>query len=562
MHPQRPYEGYAYPTEFQSGAGVQADSYFSPSRSPPPSALSAAGGAVGSTGLTRRSPQHTGSGANIAAAAANANASPTGGGPVSVAFNTASPSNNTNQYPGSYGYFHGHGNSIDVNSGYNSDAGSSVSNPRYFPHGNGAGIGGQEAAATDISPTRPPPPQPPRFGGPRHASAVSGAINADGPTSTNLGSGASSGGGNGGVFQPGGGDVRRGSAGESTRSGESTRPPVAPPPTFLPSRPFVQTPPLTAASPLGGHGHAPHPQHQQQQQPYMVPMPPAASSFQSGGRHGGGDPLGGATPLDISAAAPRMPHMVSPSTAGPRMPAASSDYGQSYGAPTSGGGGGGGGGFFSRMVAQVIPTFDDGNAGVVAAGEVGGVPRERPPHQLRFGNPEDDLPLLEELGIFPRHIVDKARAVLNPFRTMSVDAAKDTDLAGPILFALSLALLLSLRGKIQFSAIYGLFVLGVAFFKVLLSLMQPKGGGAPLQFVVSTVGYALLPTVLLAVVRTTCSWLLTRRSLLPLTLLMILWSAWCGSVLVAKGLGMQEQRYLVLYPMVLFYAAFDALTVF
>jgi protein YIPF5/7 len=535
MSQQRPYEGFSYPTAFQSGGG--GDTYFSAAQSTPPAstAPAAVGGGVSNTGLTRRSTQHTSvSNTNInAATGAHNSASPTSAVPVTVPLHAVASTNNA-QFPGSYGYFHGHGNSIEVNSGYNSDVGSSVSNPRNVSGGGGSGYPVLTTGASSAA---------------RTADVVVRAI------------GSASGGpllhtaaGGGGAFHTGGSDDRAGSTANSTRSSGSVRPPVAPP-TFLPSRPFIQMPPPATGSSLnGGGGH----QHSQQQ-PYMVPMP---SSMPHTDQQNGSDPLGGSTPPENSAG-PRLPHVVSPSAAGPRTPSmALGDYAHGYGSgagsPASGRGGGGpsSAAFFGRMIAQVFPTFDDGDA------TGGSVPRERPIHQLRFGNPEDDLPLLEELGVFPRHILDKARAVLNPFKVMSVEAAKDTDLAGPILFALSLALLLSLRGKIQFSAIYGLFVLGVVFFKILLSLMQPKGAGAPLQWVVSTVGYGLLPTVLLAVVRTMCSWLLTRRSLLPLTLLMILWSAWCGSALVAKGLGMEEQRYLVLYPMLLFYAAFDALTVF
>ena len=549
MSQQRPYEGFSYPTEFQGGtAGGGGDTYFATARSTPPSATSPASG-VSNTGLTRRTAQHAGS-SNGAAAATNGNASPTGAGPVTVPVSAVSPSGAP--FQGSYGYFHSHGNSIDVNSGYNSDAGSSVSNSRYMLVGGsysmtgasprmqdavivGAGEATAAASATDVSPTHPPPV--PRFTRAQHGYAVPGAVGVSGaPLSSSMT--AQTPGSGGGVFHTGGSDGRAGSVAESTRSNGSSRPPAAPP-TFLPSRPFVQTP-LSSAN---------HPHHPPSSlQPYMVPMP---SSTQGG--HGGSDPLGG-TAL--------------PGASGPRMPVmSSSDVAHGYGSGGSNGAAAGGAfsrGFFGRLLAQVLPPLDDDTAATPAAQGSGGgsLPRERPLHQIRFGNPEDDLPLLEELGIFPRHILDKARAVLNPFKTISLEAAKDTDLAGPILFALSLAILLSLRGKIQFSAIYGLFVLGVGFFKVLLSLMQPKGGRAPLQFVVSTVGYGLLPTVLLAVVRTTCSWLLTRRSLLPVALLMIVWSAGCGSAMVAKGLGMEEQRYLVLYPMLLFYAAFDALTVF
>ncbi|KPI84212.1 hypothetical protein ABL78_6728 [Leptomonas seymouri] len=558
MSQQRPYEGFSYPTEPQSSVAGAGDTYFQAARTTPPffAGSSGATGGVNNTGLTRRSAQHTSNNnnSNAAVIGATSNASPVGAGPVTVPISVASPSGG--QFPGSYGYFHGHSNSIDVNSGYNSDVGSSVSNPHNVPSGGYPMTGptprvpvvmvnaNETSNPTDVVPAQPPPLPP--FAGARYGSAALGVNSGDGDGGCS--------GNRAGVFHTGGSEGRAGSTANSTRSSGSAQPPVAPP-AFLPTRPFVQAPVLNASTPVGGCSQP----HSHQQQPYMVPMP---SSMQNAQQCSSNDLQVRSVPHDISEAS-RLPHMGCPSTGGPRMPVMPSDYAHGY---ASGGGAvaspSAGGRFFSRLMAQILPTFDDANAVNAQGGGGGGsIPRERPLHQLRFGNPEDDLPLLEELGIFPRHILDKACAVLNPFR-MSVDAAKDTDLAGPILFAFSLALLLSLRGKIQFSAIYGLFVLGVGFFKILLSLMQSKGGGAPLQLVVSTVGYGLLPTVLLALVRTICSWLLTRRSVLPLTLLMTVWSAWCGSALVAKGLSMEEQRYLVLYPMLLFYAAFDALTVF
>lgn len=75
----------------------------------------------------------------------------------------------------------------------------------------------------------------------------------------------------------------------------------------------------------------------------------------------------------------------------------------------------------------------------------------------------------------------------------------DTDLTGPLIFAIALAILLSLHGKIQFSAIYGLCVLGMILFKFLLSLMHDKS--VPLQFIMSALGYALLPNLILAFIR-------------------------------------------------------------
>ncbi|EKF35294.1 hypothetical protein MOQ_002345 [Trypanosoma cruzi marinkellei] len=185
-----------------------------------------------------------------------------------------------------------------------------------------------------------------------------------------------------------------------------------------------------------------------------------------------------------------------------------------------------------------------------------------PLYQQRFGYPEDDLPLLEELGIFPHQIRCKALAVLNPFRAMALEAVEDMDLAGPIVFAITLAFLLSLRGKLEFSTIYGHSVLGIVFMKFLLSLMTDHG--VALQFVISALGYCLIPNVILAIFQSFAYWLFgyIGKTMLPPALLIVLWSAWCATAMFVSGLSMEKQRYLILYPMFLFYAVFAALTIF
>ncbi|CCW70728.1 unnamed protein product [Phytomonas sp. Hart1] len=90
-------------------------------------------------------------------------------------------------------------------------------------------------------------------------------------------------------------------------------------------------------------------------------------------------------------------------------------------------------------------------------------------------------------------------------------------------------------------------------------------GGAPVQFIVSCLGYALMPSVLLAALRTLEFWIFGSfftPILLPFAWGVILWSSWCATKLLVEGLCMQPQRYLILYPVSLFYAAFAILTIF
>lgn len=184
------------------------------------------------------------------------------------------------------------------------------------------------------------------------------------------------------------------------------------------------------------------------------------------------------------------------------------------------------------------------------------------PPVYRFGDPSDDRPLLQELGIFPANIRAKAYSVLNPFGRQSACVTEDTDLAGPLVFALALGGMLSLQGKLHFEAIYGISVLGIVLAKVLLTLMTEKGG-VELQFVISTLGYCLLPNIVLGCVQAVQYWLLgSHHVMLPFAVFAVLWSAWCASAMFVHALGMEHQRYLVLYPCALLYVAFAAITVF
>lgn len=266
-------------------------------------------------------------------------------------------------------------------------------------------------------------------------------------------------------------------------------------------------------------------QQQQQQQQHYVPAGAASSSLSGGYTAGAHD---------------NMQHFFHPSPA------------TSAGAAAMGGRSGSAG-LFDGSSAVAGPR------GGTPGGSASYAPSEA--HRHRFGYPEDDLPLLEELGIYPRHILAKATAVLNPMKSMGADVIEDIDLAGPICFAVLLGFLLSLQGKVQFGAIYGHSLLGILFAKMLISLMSDQT--VSFQFVVSTLGYCLLPNLVLAILQSFQYWLVgSHRVILPVALAVIAWSAWCATQMFVRALMMEQQRYLLLYPCVLFYAVFAALTIF
>lgn len=181
---------------------------------------------------------------------------------------------------------------------------------------------------------------------------------------------------------------------------------------------------------------------------------------------------------------------------------------------------------------------------------------------------ENEPPLLEELGIRPSHIRDKVILVLNPFSQVSGSSHElcmDEDLAGPITFVVALGFLLTLQGKVHFGAIYGTSVVGILLSYFLLTMMSRE---VPVRttLVVSTLGYCLLPDLLLAIFVTLHMVFVGGGSVgvfLPmLCLVTVTWSAWCAMKIFAEAFQLDHAKYLILYPSFLFYAVFAAITMF
>jgi hypothetical protein len=129
-------------------------------------------------------------------------------------------------------------------------------------------------------------------------------------------------------------------------------------------------------------------------------------------------------------------------------------------------------------------------------------------------------------------------------------------------------------GRPQFGYIYGVGLLGVVSLYFLLNLMSPTG----IQFnrVASVLGYCLLPLVLMSLFSVVvsmefvpfgarCAQLKWQRSGTIGYLVSSLSIAWCSysaSGIFTSVLHMSEQRFLVAYPVGLFYASFALLSVF
>jgi len=221
------------------------------------------------------------------------------------------------------------------------------------------------------------------------------------------------------------------------------------------------------------------------------------------------------------------------------------DYGQVQGGY---GGGGDGGSYMTPESPYTGQMF---------------IPDSQPPpsfsaHSAHQDGFEDEPPLLEELGINPDHIMQKTLTVLNPFRATDASVAGDSDLAGPIVFAVAFGSFIMFSGKLYFNYIYGIGLLGCIAIYCLLNLMSVSG--VSLTCVVSVLGYCLLPIVALSGV----SVLFSLSGLVGniLTAGAVGWCAISSSKLFITALEMKQQQLLVAYPCALLYGVFALITMF
>lgn len=173
---------------------------------------------------------------------------------------------------------------------------------------------------------------------------------------------------------------------------------------------------------------------------------------------------------------------------------------------------------------------------------------------------EDEPPLLEELGINMPATWAKARLVANPFSRIDSTFADDADMTGPFLFCLLLGLLLMLQRKVQFGVIYGLATFGCLSVYAVFNLMS--NDGIDLYRSTSVLGYALLPMVLLSFFAV----FLPVHSTKPLAIALgsgcIFWSSTTAAKIFVAVLQMDNQFWLVWYPLALLYTSFAIITVF
>jgi protein YIPF5/7 len=174
-------------------------------------------------------------------------------------------------------------------------------------------------------------------------------------------------------------------------------------------------------------------------------------------------------------------------------------------------------------------------------------------------NFDHEPPLLEELGVNPKKIYLKTITVINPMKAVDESIMDDADLAGPITFVAMLGTCLLLRGKLQYGHLFGLLVFGSFGLYLLLNLMSQI---KQIDFfrVLSIVGYSMLPMVGLA----SMSIAVSLRGYLGLFigLAAVAWCTQTSTRFFVASLEMQASKWLITYPVAMYYCVFVLVTVF
>jgi hypothetical protein len=173
-------------------------------------------------------------------------------------------------------------------------------------------------------------------------------------------------------------------------------------------------------------------------------------------------------------------------------------------------------------------------------------------------DPDNEPPILEELGINVDHILQRIQGVIF-YKKVDASVLEDSDLCGPLAIMMGLAAALLLAGKLAFGYIYGLSIFSAIGVWLLINMMSQRGG-IDLYRTCSILGYGLIPIDLLALIGVVVS--LKTSFGTVVSALCIFWSTATSSRFFAAATAMHQQRWLVAYPIGLVYTCFTLIAVF
>jgi len=171
---------------------------------------------------------------------------------------------------------------------------------------------------------------------------------------------------------------------------------------------------------------------------------------------------------------------------------------------------------------------------------------------------DNEPPLLEDLGVDINLIKQRTLAVLK-FKELDEKFAADADMSGPLLIALAFGSLLLMNRKIHFGYIYGFGVIGTICIYMIMNLLS-QHAKAKLYNTMSILGYCLIPITILSAINVILD-LVTWYGFV-LCLGTIVWSTIAATRFFKVLLNLDQQKYLVGYPIFLFYLVFVLITIF
>mmetsp|Transcript_28421 Transcript_28421/g.37159 ORF Transcript_28421/g.37159 Transcript_28421/m.37159 type:complete len:238 (+) Transcript_28421:56-769(+) len=224
-----------------------------------------------------------------------------------------------------------------------------------------------------------------------------------------------------------------------------------------------------------------------------------------------------------------------------------------------------GGGYISNVVMD-SGTGDDwysvpSSSNDISSGPVGVAPPPQQIYQQEIEDYDNEPPLLEELGIHFDQILKKTLLVMNPMKEIDYSGFQDSaDLAGPLVFCLGFGFCLLFAGKVHFGYVYGFSLFGCFACYLVLNLLSADSRHIDIIKVASVLGYCLLPIIGLATLGILFN--LTGYFGLFLAIFTITWCTYSSTRLFEQYLSMEQQRWLIAYPIGLLYACFVLITIF
>ena len=173
---------------------------------------------------------------------------------------------------------------------------------------------------------------------------------------------------------------------------------------------------------------------------------------------------------------------------------------------------------------------------------------------------ENEIPLLEELGINPQNIKNKIISIIT-LKRIDKKFLEESDMGGPFLIILIFAFSLVLQYKTCFGYLYGISVFGSVALFLLLNLMS-KNKSILLYNTISVLGYCLIPVVFLSFFSVFLKMKMKGFLGIILSFGSIISSSISATRFFEIALDMSQQKWLIFYPICLFYTCFVLVSIF